>query len=444
MPRDGPWNLVATTLLQPILIGERVLGEEAMNLAKSRGLFVAVLRTKVPVHSKCMHLCEEQYLAEMNTIFKKYPGDHTPQVTTYSTFTGLKFEGSFTPGYFWENAIQPVRFSGANAALLKGEGAGSFIDISPHPVLSSYLVENGAISFYNYLPNAPFEGSLFMESTALLESIGKLTTWEYNTINYSAVNKCHSVDYQAMLPQYSFSTKSFTSSDGPLKRYDLLINSQTHPDIAEHMIRGEPIMPVAGYLEIPFEKGAKQLWKVRFKATLLGLEFAQTALQWKVNFSVDATFSANSLRLHADGFMSTRSCEGFYEELKYFAQYGTLFRRVVECNIREGEALVKVDVNITTLPNIHEYIIHPSILDTCFHIMVHPAFTGDTDSMAYYLPSKVKRAVLHDADYFHQHGLDFMLSYMTLKSWKPDALEFNMRICEQTGHVICTLLGFRG
>ncbi|KIJ34463.1 hypothetical protein M422DRAFT_263426 [Sphaerobolus stellatus SS14] len=117
---------------------------------------------------------------------------------------------------------------------------------------------------------------------------------------------------------------------------------------------------------------------------------------------------------------------------------------VIKCNIREGETLVKVDVNITTLPNIHEYIIHPSILDACFHIMVHPAFTGNVDSTAYYLPSKVERAVLHDADYFHQHGLDFVLSYMTFKSWKPDALEFNMRICEQTGHVICTLLGFRG
>ncbi|KIJ44546.1 hypothetical protein M422DRAFT_252161 [Sphaerobolus stellatus SS14] len=358
-----------------------------------------------------MRVCEEQYLAEMNAIFKKYPGDHTPQVTTYSTFTGLKFEGSFTPEYSWENAVQPVRFSEANAALLEGEGAGSFIDISPHPVLSS----------------------LFMELTVLLESIGKLTTWGYNTINYSAVNKCQ--------------LKQFASSDGPLNRYDLLINSQTHPDIAEHVIRGEPIMPAAGYLEIAFEKGAKQLWKVRFKAMfplpkdkLLGLEFAQTALQWKVNSSVDATFSANFLHLHADGFMSTRSCEGevqripiqdvksrwkklridrFYEELKYFAQYGPLFRRVVECNIRAGEVLVKVDVNITTLPNIHEYIIHSSILDACFHIMVHPAFTGDADSTAYYLPSKVERAVLHDANYFHQHGLDFVLSYVTLKSWKP-------------------------
>ncbi|KIJ34464.1 hypothetical protein M422DRAFT_263427 [Sphaerobolus stellatus SS14] len=127
------------------LSGERVLGEEATDLANSRGLFAAVLRTKVLVHSKCMRVCEEQYLAEMNTIFKKYPGDHTPQVTTYSTFTALKFEGSFTPEYFWENAVQPVRFSEANAALLEGEGAGSFIDISSHPVLSSYLVENGAL-----------------------------------------------------------------------------------------------------------------------------------------------------------------------------------------------------------------------------------------------------------------------------------------------------------
>ncbi|KIJ24179.1 hypothetical protein M422DRAFT_275098 [Sphaerobolus stellatus SS14] len=228
------------------LSGEQVLGEEAVNLAKSRGLFAVVLRTKVPVHSKCM------------------------RVTTYSTFTGLKFEGSFTPEYFWENAFQPVRFSEANAALLEGEGAASFIEISPHPVLFSYLVEKGA------LPSCPMlrSKSPFMESMALLESIRKLTMWGYNTINYSAVNKCQLVDYQATLPQYRFSTKyfpyysdrsqtirlkQFAWCDAPLNRYDLLINSQTHPDIAEHVIRGEPIMPAAGYLEIAFEKGAQQL-----------------------------------------------------------------------------------------------------------------------------------------------------------------------------------------
>ncbi|KIJ45418.1 hypothetical protein M422DRAFT_251189 [Sphaerobolus stellatus SS14] len=186
------------------------------------------------------------------------------------------------------------------------------------------------------------------------------------------------------------------------------------------------------------------------KDKLLGLEFAQTALQWKVNSLVDATFSANVSEVQRIPIQDVRSrckklrIDRFYKELKYFAQYGPLFRRVVECNIQEGEALVKVDVNITTLPNIHKYIIHPSILDACFHIMVHPIFTGNTNSVAYYLPSKVKRAVLHDVNYFHQHGLDFMLSYVVLKSWKPDTLEFNMRICEQTDHVICTLLGFCG
>ncbi|KIJ30974.1 hypothetical protein M422DRAFT_267389 [Sphaerobolus stellatus SS14] len=41
------------------LSGEQVHGEEAVNFAKSNGLFAAILQTKVPVHSKCMHVCEE-------------------------------------------------------------------------------------------------------------------------------------------------------------------------------------------------------------------------------------------------------------------------------------------------------------------------------------------------------------------------------------------------
>ena len=38
--------------------------------------------------------------------------------------------------------------------------------------------------------------------------------------------------------------------NGPLNYPQLKINSQTHPALAEHVIKGEPIMPAAGFIEM--------------------------------------------------------------------------------------------------------------------------------------------------------------------------------------------------
>jgi acyl transferase domain-containing protein len=37
---------------------------------------------------------------------------------------------------------------------------------------------------------------------------------------------------------------------GPLVRHNATISAATHPEIAEHVIRGEPVMPGAAYLEM--------------------------------------------------------------------------------------------------------------------------------------------------------------------------------------------------
>jgi acyl transferase domain-containing protein/NADPH:quinone reductase-like Zn-dependent oxidoreductase/acyl carrier protein len=59
----------------------------------------------------------------------------------YSTVTGKKLNGSkLDASYWWKNVRQPVRFEEAvQSAIIAG--ASIFVEVGPHPVLRSYLVE---------------------------------------------------------------------------------------------------------------------------------------------------------------------------------------------------------------------------------------------------------------------------------------------------------------
>ena len=46
--------------------------------------------------------------------------------------------------------------------------------------------------------------------------------------------------------------------------------------------------------------------------------------------------------------------------------------------------------------SISNYILHPAILDSALHILVHPAITGNRDKGRYYLPAKIGTFAIHD------------------------------------------------
>ncbi|WP_437275957.1 type I polyketide synthase [Sorangium sp. So ce375] len=68
-------------------------------------------------------------------------------VTLYSTVTGACCDGAeMSDGYWFRNLREPVRFAQAVARALDDDRASSFVEIGPHPVLSSALREALAAS----------------------------------------------------------------------------------------------------------------------------------------------------------------------------------------------------------------------------------------------------------------------------------------------------------
>ncbi|KAF9466964.1 polyketide synthase [Collybia nuda] len=470
------------------LSGDEALINKAVEMATAQGILARKLRTRVPVHSRLMELCHNDYQTRIDDIFSRYHGNYTPTTRTFSCVTGEEWKGAFGPEYLWHNAVQPVLFSRSISAILQEAPSAIFIEVSPHPVLSSYLSELGAGAQSIVGPmKRTKKMHTFHESTIFLEAIGRIAQLGYNNISFPTLHGNDQPNFNISTPPYRFApklipyypessqmvAKYLRNRIGPLNYADLKFNTATHPELAEHVIRGEAIMPAAGFIEMAFEHGAQFIWNIKFNSMMpiladkrLSVEFLQNKKHWSItSASTELTFvRSRAARVHVDGYMSStfsdsmnssinldaiRSrCEEinvkhFYETLSYFAQYGPTFQRVVGCYIGDGEALAVIKCASPDLPNLGDYILHPAMLDACFHIMVHPALTANADRNYYYLPAGVNSVVLHDPSFVKSAAPEFLFSYVKFQEWLPDSISFDLVVCNDQGRRICSFFGFK-
>lgn len=246
------------------IAGERRLVARAVELAIDRGILARTIQTNVAVHSEMMDICQDSYRTRMGEVFARAGGSFAPTVTTYSTATGSLLH-EFTADYFWQSSRGPVRFSQTVRAVLRSHPSAHFIEMSPHAVLSLYLQELGAPAASILCPmrrTKTYEDH--QEETVLLTVIGRLVTTGYNGIDFRALNEVETLDRSIELPPYPFVRKSIPYLPGcsttlrrqlggvvrPLSGDGLRVNQATHPELAQHVINQEPIMPAAGYLEM--------------------------------------------------------------------------------------------------------------------------------------------------------------------------------------------------
>jgi hypothetical protein len=68
------------------------------------------------------------------------------------------------------------------------------------------------------------------------------------------------------------------------------------------------------------------------------------------------------------------------------------------------------------------YKFHPAVLDACVHVMVHEAFTLNTDPTIYYLPSNVGRLSITDA-LLERPFPPVLYAHCILQCWRPGQLQ---------------------
>ncbi|KIJ26249.1 hypothetical protein M422DRAFT_92362, partial [Sphaerobolus stellatus SS14] len=86
------------------------------------------------------------------------------------------------------------------------------------------------------------------------------------------------------------------------------------------------------------------------------------------------------------------------------------------------------------------YLLHPAILDCCLQILAYKQFHGNFNPNAYYLPSKIRKIVVHremKVGYFPHH----LYAYVKFCDWRKDMMRFDIILADDTGERLCTLSG---
>ncbi|EEB98283.1 hypothetical protein MPER_02237, partial [Moniliophthora perniciosa FA553] len=232
------------------IAGHRSAIERVVETAKKYGILGRIIRTQVPIHSSMMEACRGEYLRQLEDLFQRYPGPHVPSIKTYSTFTGEQFRCAFEAEYFWQNTRGQVHFTQAMKSLSE-LGALTIIEISPHTVLTSYtaaMVNHPSVVLSSV--RRPKVGQPSTEYLDILELCGQLTINGHNCVNFNVINSHPSLDARHTLPAYPFVKKQFAlypdtfgvarqfeARNGPLNHKYLMINKETYPTLAEHVIR---------------------------------------------------------------------------------------------------------------------------------------------------------------------------------------------------------------
>jgi len=259
---DGVLEVGAINSPDAVLVsGDGALLEHLVDAAKKDGIFARRVQSLVPSHSALMEPCRKQYSEGVAEVFSRHSGLHRPTVRTYSTVAGQpRITKRFTPEYFWDNLRNPVHFHQGATSVLDDFPGAVFVEISPHPALSSYLaslVGHDRVLCPMRRPKTPSDTDA--EALAFTRAIGDLVVLGVNQIDLTSLYGKSSRDPVYNIP-YPFTERYFPMRiEGPRSRsggprdgssLHLQINAKTHPDLAQHMINGEPIMPGAGFLDM--------------------------------------------------------------------------------------------------------------------------------------------------------------------------------------------------
>ncbi|KAI0364111.1 ketoacyl-synt-domain-containing protein [Pilatotrama ljubarskyi] len=458
--------------------------DEAVKKASEAGIFARRLRTRIPVHSAMMDLCAQEYQILVGDVFSRYRVDQ-PTVETWSTKTGTLLESAYDAQYFWDNTRGPVNFSDALQGIAQHHPHAIYVELGPHPVLASYISSMAGKSAVVTCPlrRAKAPEKRPVEVASLLETMGKLFVSGYTRLDFDVLYGTSRVPPDA-LPAFPFAHKDvpYTAPtaeiarqrqrrNGPLNYHQLQLNDKTHPELAEHVIKNEPILSTAGYMEMALEFGAWKLYNVELVSILslsakrpTPVEVCLDGSRWSVlsaaTVDYTKTWPMKYNRVHAKGHLcmqpdpddvrtgrdisgiSSRlqpvNMIGFYDAFRSFADYGPSYQRVLACSYARDrdtgrdEWLVKIRGADTDIPDIADYRIHPAILDASLHILVHPVVTGVNDPSQYYLPSRVGALVLHEA-LLHRPFPPTLYVHATFKTWTPTTLIYDLLISTEDG-----------
>ena len=453
---------------------------------EQRAVFNRMLDVEVPYHSHYMDPLKAETLSHLEKLRPTLPA-----VTLYSTVTGkavtdVKYDAS----YWCDNIREPVRFANTIASALADEHA-LFLEVGPHPVLSTSLreciLESGSVAATAAtLRKRRPEMATFMEGVCQLYCAGLLLDWHA---------LLPASDRFVPLPLYPFQREAHwfespvasasrrgvgednhplltrrTASHNPT--WESPLNVGVLPYIPEHQVDGVVVFPGAGYIESALAMHHQLTGMDETVLTDIQLLRAlvvdgeddpliSISLDEKSQrFSVHSRTNQDQDRWteHATGIVSAvppglvatvdlgavRSrcktainIDDLYDQLaKRGLVYGDHFRRIAALSRSEREALARIEPHDAPGRNMSSYRLHPTMLDSCFQSLV-ALISPDLGGASTFVPVAIDRLILREVP----RGGFWCVSELVDST--AHNITGNLTLIDDHGEVFAQVRGFR-
>ncbi|KQV43996.1 MULTISPECIES: type I polyketide synthase [unclassified Rhizobium] len=225
-----------------------------------------ILDINYPFHHPIIDQAKKAFLADIPDIAPR-----RSELAYISTVTGERLDGTqLDPDYWWKNVREPVRFQAATEAAIE-LGCTLFVEISPRPILGSYLKETikqatvtGMVvptlsrdagekgqdpvsrSMARAIANgAAFDGArLFGRRNAHV----RLPNLPFELTELRPASTSDTIDlFGGNGASYTLNGWRADPNGGSWKNH---IDAHLFPDLAEHVVDGKAILPGSGFIEI--------------------------------------------------------------------------------------------------------------------------------------------------------------------------------------------------
>ncbi|WP_026186556.1 type I polyketide synthase [Ensifer sp. BR816] len=405
--------------------------------ARKAKIPVQILDINYPFHHPIIDQAKEAFLADIPDIAPR-----RTELTYLSTVTGGALDGTeLDPDYWWKNVREPVRFQAAAEAAL-ALGCRLFIEISPRPILASYVKET--------IKQAAVPASVV---PTLLRDAGENAQDPISASMARAVAHGAVVDRPRVfgkrdafiaLPSLPFepvelrpqtttdATDLFGRSSKPYRltgwrgdpnsgSWKNHVDAHLFPDLAEHVVDGKAILPGSGFIEIavsaaqqyyggdeveitnleivrPLELSDSRIMEL---STILSPETGDIEIRSRERLSEDdwtvhavarsrkPMAVANGKHPSISGLAKTgivTPAKAYDTARQFGLDYGSNFQLLAKA-VAYGDRLVDVELKAPAGSGhpFVSYALHPISVDATFHglVALFDRFTGDKGGAPY-------------------------------------------------------------
>ena len=456
-------------------------------------IFSRFLVVDVPFHSYLLDDVAADF-REMAPVFLGKPTD----ISLYSTVVGGKIAGEAIDRDYWARNIRDCVLFFPTVCEMVKDGATVFIEISPHPILSHGIkdamdaAEKRGVIVPSIRKNE-LEKLTMCRSLATLHTQGVAVDWRIAYTNVAEGN--------CTLPHYPWQRESYWVESGEARAtriatrphhhliqktvaadnpgdviWDVELDARNAPYILDHRVQGPVVYPGAGHVDLAIAAGRASFGD-RF-GFVENIEFMNplflkdNGTPYKVQIHIDSddgrftiasmdtdsqtpTWTIHSkgrLNYIGDDFQSTPvtlavlksrieqpvEMSPLFEVLENGGlKLGETFRGIDTLKRRENEALGKIRIHPSIAPLVHQFSIHPALLDASFQSAF--GIIEDRSNMGVYIPKKIGRV-----KFYHSPNGAYIWAYAKAKRNEKDTILVDIWIFNEDGTMIAEVQDFLG